>query len=67
MTDIKTEADKDEKFLDDLEEGILKVLNSRKASNAEKVAAANAGIRLAAIKYKIAGGDVEPNGFFDKN
>jgi hypothetical protein len=66
MPDVKSESDKDEKFLDDLEQGILKVMTSRKASNAEKIAAANAGIRLAAIKYKIAGGDVEPSGFFDK-
>jgi hypothetical protein len=64
MTD-KTEGDKDEKFLDDLEQGILKVMTSRKASNAEKIAAANAGIRLAAIKYKIAGGEPDA-GFFDK-
>jgi len=65
MADIKNDTDKDEQFLDDLEEGVRKVMSSRKTSSAEKIAAINAGIRLAAIKYKVAGGDPE-TGFFDK-
>jgi hypothetical protein len=65
MSDVKTDTDKDEQFLDDLEEGIKKVMRAKKSSNAEKVSAINAGIRLAAIRYKVAGGDPE-TGFFDK-
>jgi hypothetical protein len=65
MPDVKNDTDKDELFLDDLEDGIKKVMRSKKSSNAEKVSAINAGIRLAAIRYKVAGGDPEV-GFFDK-
>jgi hypothetical protein len=65
MPDVKNDTDKDELFLDDLEDGIKKVMRSKKSSNAEKVSAINAGIRLAAIRYKVAGGDPE-TGFFDK-
>jgi hypothetical protein len=67
MSDIKTdiEPDKDDQFLDFLEEGIKKIVLSRKSSTAEKIAAINAGHRVAAMRYKVAGGDPE-TGFFDK-
>jgi hypothetical protein len=61
MSDAK--KDKDGKFLDDLEKGILKVMRAAKSTNEQKIAAINAGVRLAAIRHKVTEGDTEA-GFF---
>jgi len=57
----------DDKLLKELEKHVLEVLKSRKSTKADKLAAINAGTRLAAIRHKINGsGDEEEKGFFSK-
>jgi hypothetical protein len=58
------ENPEDDPFLDDLQAAVRKILKSNKASKADQIAAVNAGIKIAAIKHKISGGDEK--GFFDK-
>lgn len=61
-TTVITEAAKDA-FLAELEEGVRKIIKSNKSSKAEKLAAINAGVKIAAIRHKINGGD-DDQGFF---
>lgn len=46
-----------------LEKGITDVLTNKDATAKEKIAAITAGVKVAAIKHKIEGGD--QGGFFD--
>ena len=62
MTDI---TNTDDPFLTEMEKAVRSIINNRKASRADKLAAINAGTKLAAIRYKINGGDGD-KGFFDK-
>jgi hypothetical protein len=50
-------------FLQELEDGVRKIIKSTKASKADKLSAINAGVKIAAIKHKINGGD-DKEGFF---
>jgi hypothetical protein len=52
-------------FLKELEAGVREIIKSRKSSKADKLSAINAGVKIAAIKHKITGGD-DGKGFFDK-
>ena len=63
MHDITTTTRKDEAFLDALEDGILKVMKAKKATVAEKIAAINAGTRVAAIRHRVNGSEPD-TGFF---
>jgi len=63
MSDVK--SGKDDEFLADLESAIRKILTNRKSSKADKLAAVNAGVRLAAIRHKINGREID-EGFFGK-
>jgi len=64
MSEIKSG---DDKFLKELEDGIRTILKNRKSTGADRLGAINAGVRLAAIKHRIAGsGPDEDKGFFDK-
>lgn len=56
--------DKDADFLTELENGVLDILNNKKSSKSDKLSAINAGTRLAAIRFKISGGDGD-KGFFE--
>ncbi len=58
-----TEPAKD-KFLDDLEAAVRAILNNKKASKADHLSAIGQGIKIAAIRHKISGGDTE-KGFFE--
>jgi hypothetical protein len=54
-----------DEFLTQLEAGVLKILKGGKGIKAaDKMSAINAGVKIAAIKYKITGGD-GAKGFFD--
>lgn len=59
--EVNGETDTDP-FLKALMEGVRKVLDNRKATPSERMAAVNAGVKLLAIKHKI-NGDGE-TGFF---
>lgn len=61
MSDVKNGEDD---LLKDLEAGVRGILKNRKASKADKLAAINAGVKLAAIKHRINGGNTEDEGFF---
>ena len=50
-------------FLKELEAGVREIIKSRKSSKADKLSAINAGVKIAAIKHKITGGD-DKGGFF---
>lgn len=63
MSEVKSGEDD---LLKDLEAGVRGILKNRKASKADKLAAINAGVKLAAIKHKITGGGDDEQGFFDK-
>jgi hypothetical protein len=56
---------KDDVFLQELEDGVRKILKSAKASKADKLSAIGHGVKLALIKHRINGGD-DKAGFFDK-
>lgn len=56
----------DDKFLKELETSVLAILKNRKASKADRLSAINAGIKLAAIKHKVANGGDDDEGFFSK-
>jgi hypothetical protein len=62
MSDINGKADE---FLAALEKGVLDIIKNKKSTKADKLSAINAGVRLAGIKHKIAGGD-QDEGFFGK-
>lgn len=51
-----------DKFLDDMQAAVLKILKNPKRKS-EHLSAINAGVKLAAIKHRISGGDDE-KGFF---
>ena len=55
-------GDSDE-FLKVLMDGVRKVLDNRKATPAERMAAVTAGVKLLAIRHRISGSD--ERGFFD--
>jgi hypothetical protein len=55
----------DDNFLKDLENSVRAIIKNKKSTKADKLSAINAGIKIAAIKHKILGGDSE-KGFFDK-
>jgi hypothetical protein len=61
MTDKGIDG-KPDVFLQELEDGVRKILKSQKATKADKLSAITAGVKIAAIKHKINGGDEE--GFF---
>jgi len=65
MSDLKNGNGKDDAFLTDLEEGIRLIIKGKKVSKADKIAAINAGVRLAGIKHKISSGETD-EGFFGK-
>ena len=66
MSDVSaTNGKGDDPFLTELERSITTMIKLKKISKAEKIAAINAGIRLAAIKHKVFGSDPEEN-FFSK-
>lgn len=54
----------DDKFLKKLEDSVTGILNNRKATKTEKLAAINAGVKVAQIRHKITGGGEEDEGFF---
>jgi len=56
---------KSDEFLAALEKGVLDIIKNKKSTKADKLSAINAGVRLAAIKHKVNGGDGD-TGFFDK-
>jgi ribosomal protein S6E (S10) len=58
----KNSAEND-KFLDDLETAVRRIITNKKASKADQLSAINAGVKIAAIKHKIRGGD-DDKGFF---
>lgn len=62
MSDING---KDDGFLAALEKGVLDIIKNKKSTKADKLSAINAGVRLAAIKHKVQGGD-QDEGFFGK-
>ncbi len=64
MSDVKTNG-RDDEFLTELENGVRSILRNRKSSKADKLSAINAGVKIAAIKHKIGGGD-DKEGFFGK-
>ena len=55
-------GDSDE-FLKVLMDGVRKVLDNRKATPAERMAAVTAGVKLLAIRHRISGSD--ERGYFD--
>jgi hypothetical protein len=52
--DHKAETDA---FLDILEEGVKSVLKDKSCENSDRVAAINAGVKVAMIRHRISGGD----------
>jgi hypothetical protein len=62
MHEVNGKADE---FLAALEKGVLDIIKNKKSTKADKLSAINAGVRLAAIKHKVNGGDGD-TGFFDK-
>lgn len=58
------ETAKNDELLEVLEQEVKEILNSRKATKADKLSAINAGVRLAAIKHKIAGAGDNDESFF---
>lgn len=62
INETAQEPEKDNDFLDALEQGIRDVLKNRKAKPSEKVAAITAGAKLLAVRHKIEGND--ETGFF---
>ena len=58
-----TDVPKDDEFLNELEDAVRKMLRSK--NKAERLSAIGHGVKLAAIKFKISGGD-DKTGFFDK-
>jgi hypothetical protein len=63
MSEMKKNGSGDDVFLSELENAVRLVLKNRKSKPSDKLAAINAGVRLAAIKHKISNGDPE-EGFF---
>jgi hypothetical protein len=63
MSEVNGDVKNDE-FLTALENSVRSILRG-KGSKADKLAAINAGIRLAAIKHKVYNGESE-EGFFGK-
>jgi hypothetical protein len=63
MSEMKKNGSGDDVFLTELENAVRLVLKNRKSKPTDKLAAINAGVRLAAIKHKISNGDPE-EGFF---
>jgi len=55
----------DDKFLDDLEAAVRAIIRNKKASKADQLSAIGHGVKLAAIRHRIAGGE-DKGGFFDK-
>ena len=55
----------DDTFLKDLENSVRAIIKNKKSTKADKLSAINAGIKIAAIKHKISGGD-DKEGFFGK-
>lgn len=66
MSDAKNGAGGDDQFLAELEAGVRHILKNRKSTKSDKLAAINAGVRLAAIKHRIANGTDQDEGFFGK-
>jgi hypothetical protein len=52
--DHKVETDK---FLDILEQGVKDVLKDSECAQSDRVAAINAGVKVAMIRHRISGGD----------
>jgi len=60
---MRKTAGHDDEFLQELEKAVRLVLKNRKSKPTDKLAAINAGVRLAAIKHKISNGEPD-EGFF---
>jgi hypothetical protein len=65
MSDINGRDEGDDKLLKELETAVRKIVKSPKTSQADRLAAINAGTRLLTIKHRI-NGDGEEKGFFNK-
>lgn len=65
MADAPNGKTKDDDFLSELEEGVRKILRNKKSAKADKLSAINAGVKIAAIRHKISGGEGD-EGFFGK-
>lgn len=63
MTEMNGTANADDEFLKELEAGVRKIIRSNKSSKADKLSAINAGVKIAAIRHKINGGN-DDQGFF---
>ena len=63
MSEMRKIGGSDDVFLTELENAVRAVIKNRRSKPADKLSAINAGVRLAAIKHKISGGDPE-EGFF---
>lgn len=63
MSNVKTDPEPEDKFLVELKTAVRGIIGNRKTSKADKLAAINAGIKIAAIEHKMTDGD---KGFFDK-
>ena len=63
MSDVKSG---DDQFLKLLESGVRDILKNRKSSKADKLSAIDKGVKIAAIRHKIAGGGNDEEGFFGK-
>lgn len=63
MSDAKNGVEND-KFLDDLEAAVRRIVNNKKASKADQLSAIGHGVKLAAIRHRIKGG-ADEKGFFE--
>ena len=63
MSEMKKNGSGDDVFLTELENAVRLVLKNRKSKPTDKLAAINAGVRLAHIKHKISNGEPD-EGFF---
>lgn len=65
MSDVKSGLEEDP-FLAKLETAVSDILKNRKSTKTEKLAAINAGVKVAQIKHRINGGADDEKGFFNK-
>jgi hypothetical protein len=61
----KNSAEND-KFLDDLETAVRRIITNKKASKADQLSAIGHGVKLAAIRHRITGDLGDKGNFFDK-
>jgi hypothetical protein len=65
MTDdaAKNGNGKDDAFLTELENAVLRIVKNKKASKSDQLSAIANGVKIAAIRHKISGG-TDTDGFF---